>query len=137
MPLLQKKTSFNRGIQNSDVGFSVKAIFWGPRKAVEPTKLEPSLGDFSLTESGFEVFTFWAFNICWGLIIKFIALMSFPCFLIYDREIPIILINPESYQFVWFHLSRRFHRMSGMLAVLMLQGQRNLIHFLPMVFFQA
>ncbi|KAL7119713.1 hypothetical protein ACP275_02G079300 [Erythranthe tilingii] len=49
-----RKTSVNRYRRNSDVGFSIKAIFWGPRKAAEPTKLDLSLGDFSLTESASE-----------------------------------------------------------------------------------
>ncbi|KAK6159675.1 hypothetical protein DH2020_003056 [Rehmannia glutinosa] len=48
-----RKTSFKR-CHNSDIGFSIKAIFWGPRKAVEPTKLELSLGDFTLTDLGFK-----------------------------------------------------------------------------------
>lgn len=46
-----RKTSFRR---NSDVGFSIKALFWGPKKAVEPTKQELCLGNFTLQESGFE-----------------------------------------------------------------------------------
>ncbi|KAK4402023.1 hypothetical protein Sango_0943000 [Sesamum angolense] len=49
-----RKTTFRRYIQNSDVRFSIKSIFWGPRKAVEPAKLELSLGDFSLPELGSE-----------------------------------------------------------------------------------
>ncbi|KAL3620789.1 hypothetical protein CASFOL_035701 [Castilleja foliolosa] len=47
-----KKTSLKRCIHSSDLGFSVKAIFWGPRKSVEPTKLELPLGDFSLKDFG-------------------------------------------------------------------------------------
>ncbi|XP_042008664.1 uncharacterized protein LOC121757217 [Salvia splendens] len=49
-----RKTFSGRHIPNSDVGFSIKAIFWGPKKAVEPTKQELSLGDFSLSEFGAE-----------------------------------------------------------------------------------
>ncbi|CAA0840035.1 Unknown protein [Striga hermonthica] len=45
-----RKTSFKGCIHNSNVGFSVKAIFWESRKAVEPTKLDLSIGDFSLTD---------------------------------------------------------------------------------------
>ncbi|XP_057809224.1 uncharacterized protein LOC131023684 isoform X1 [Salvia miltiorrhiza] len=45
-----RKTLCRRCAPNSDVGFSIKAIFWGPRKSVEPTKQELSLGDFSLPE---------------------------------------------------------------------------------------
>ncbi|KAG8368918.1 hypothetical protein BUALT_Bualt15G0096400 [Buddleja alternifolia] len=48
-----RKTLFKRCPQ-SDVGFSIKALFWGPRKAVEPAKLDLSIGDFSLTELGSE-----------------------------------------------------------------------------------
>ncbi|KAL0422206.1 UNVERIFIED_CONTAM: NADPH-dependent pterin aldehyde reductase [Sesamum latifolium] len=50
---IEEKT-FRRYIQNSDIRFSIKSIFWGPRKAVEPAKLELSLGDFSLSELGSE-----------------------------------------------------------------------------------
>ncbi|KAL8545276.1 hypothetical protein ACS0TY_005456 [Phlomoides rotata] len=49
-----RKTSSRRHVQNSNVGFSIKAIFWGPRKAVEPSKQELCLGDFCLTEFGIE-----------------------------------------------------------------------------------
>ncbi|XP_047937703.1 uncharacterized protein LOC125185239 isoform X3 [Salvia hispanica] len=49
-----RKTFSGRRIPNSDVRFSIKAIFWGPKKAVEPTKQELSLGDFSLSELGAE-----------------------------------------------------------------------------------
>ncbi|KAG6408702.1 hypothetical protein SASPL_131721 [Salvia splendens] len=49
-----RKTFSGRRIPNSDVGFSIKAIFWGPKKTVEPTKQELSLGDFSLSELGAE-----------------------------------------------------------------------------------
>lgn len=54
---LQRKTLSRRHIQNRDVGFNIKAIFWGPRKAVERTKQELSLGDFFLTDFGIEVGT--------------------------------------------------------------------------------
>ncbi|KAL1534939.1 hypothetical protein AAHA92_31051 [Salvia divinorum] len=47
-----RKTFCGRRIPNSEVGFSINAIFWGPKKAVEPTKQEISLGDFSLSELG-------------------------------------------------------------------------------------
>ncbi|XP_051146757.1 uncharacterized protein LOC127262213 [Andrographis paniculata] len=47
-----RKTPFERS--DVRVRFSIKAIFWGQRKSVEPTKLERSLGNFSLTESGSE-----------------------------------------------------------------------------------
>ncbi|KAH6814825.1 acyl-CoA [Perilla frutescens var. frutescens] len=49
-----RKSLCRRRIQNSDIGFSIKAIFWGPKKAVEPSKQELSLGDFSLSELGIE-----------------------------------------------------------------------------------
>lgn len=54
--MTQRKTLCRRRIPNSNVGFSIKAIFWGPKKAVEPTKQELALGDFSLSGVGFEVF---------------------------------------------------------------------------------
>ncbi|KAL2491083.1 Acyl-CoA N-acyltransferase [Abeliophyllum distichum] len=51
-PLHFKKTSFQRCILNSVLQLRIKALFWGPRKAVEPAKVDLSIGDFSLTESG-------------------------------------------------------------------------------------
>lgn len=49
-----RKTAFRSYTQKSDFGNKIKAIFWGPRKAVGPSKLELSLGNFSLTEPGLE-----------------------------------------------------------------------------------
>lgn len=55
---LQNKTSFERCTLSSVLQLRIKALFWGPRKAVEPVKVDPSIGDFSLMESGSKVFIF-------------------------------------------------------------------------------
>ncbi|XP_073038562.1 uncharacterized protein [Primulina eburnea] len=44
------KSSSKRYIQNSVTGFSIKALFWGQRKALETAKSEISLGEFNLIE---------------------------------------------------------------------------------------
>ncbi|KAL3814554.1 hypothetical protein ACJIZ3_015822 [Penstemon smallii] len=47
-----RQTSFKRSTHNTIARFSIKAIYWGPKKSVEPAKPEFTLGDFSLTEIG-------------------------------------------------------------------------------------
>ncbi|KZV47391.1 hypothetical protein F511_07805 [Dorcoceras hygrometricum] len=47
---LEKTLSSKRYIQNLATRFSIKALFWGQRKASETAKLELSLGDFNLIE---------------------------------------------------------------------------------------
>ncbi|XP_059648297.1 uncharacterized protein LOC132294448 isoform X2 [Cornus florida] len=50
----QGKSSRGQSIQNSVNKNKITALFWGPRKATEPPKVDFSLGDFTLTGSGLE-----------------------------------------------------------------------------------
>uniref|UniRef100_A0A5B7BB79 Acyl-CoA N-acyltransferase n=1 Tax=Davidia involucrata TaxID=16924 RepID=A0A5B7BB79_DAVIN len=51
------KSSSGQNIRNSVHTSRINALFWEPRKAVEPPEMDISLGDFTLTGSGSEGFS--------------------------------------------------------------------------------
>ncbi|RVW44304.1 hypothetical protein CK203_071033 [Vitis vinifera] len=51
-PYHQGKSPSGQGIKNSVHASRISALFWGAKKAVEPTERDLSLGEFILTGSG-------------------------------------------------------------------------------------
>ncbi|XP_019174370.1 PREDICTED: uncharacterized protein LOC109169916 isoform X1 [Ipomoea nil] len=54
IPLLQWKSSPRRFADNSICKFKIQALFWGPRKTVQPNVKDLTLGEFSLLGKGSE-----------------------------------------------------------------------------------